>query len=156
MANKTFSSWSQIEAFLKKHIDDALNKEVAQHVKEEIQTSVSDTVYAAGEPEVYQRRGGNAYGGMGNSLGTGSLGDPNEMNHTVRDGELSVTNDAEPDRPWWRNLAEAIEFGYADKDTWYSQPRPFMKSATENMKDSGSHVEVMKDALKKRGLDVID
>ena len=92
---KTFNSWSQIEAYLKKQIDSCLDKEVAQHVKEEQMTAISDVVYGAGIPSKYERRGGNPYGGMGNTLGTGSLGDPSEMHHTVKNGELVVTNDAE-------------------------------------------------------------
>lgn len=161
---KTFNSWSQIEAYLKKQIDSCLDKEVAQHVKEEQMTAISDVVYGAGIPSKYERRGGNPYGGMGNTLGTGSLGDPSEMHHTVKNGELVVTNDAERniDYKWAgygydtsKSLAENIVYGYGDKDEWYNEPRDFISETIKSMKESGSHVEVMKEALEKRGLEVL-
>ena len=144
------SSWSQLEAYLKQQINDSLSKEVAKHVKEEIQTAISTEVYAAGTPKYYDRRGGNDYGGMGNPLGTDSLADTKEMNHTVINGELKVTDDAMPSSLWNMNLDEAITYGYGSKDQWWNEPRPFMSVAVENMKESNSHIEIMKEALEKR------
>ena len=139
-----------IQLRLQKQFDDCLNKEVAQHVKEQIMTAISTEVYSKGIPEVYERRGGNAYGGMGNTYGTDSLADPKEMNHTVSNGVLRVTDDAMPSNLWNRDLDEAITYGYGNKNKWWNKPRPFENVAVENMKTTNSHVEVFKEALQKR------
>ena len=146
----TFPNMSELKKFLEKHIQDTLSKEVAKQVKEEIQVSVDETVYQSGTPEYYDRRGGNAYGGMGNPIGTGSLADQNEMTSKVNGLELTVTDDAKSSNPWDKNLAEAIEYGYGSGEEWYNQPRPFMENAVENMKNNKNHVYAMKEGLEKR------
>lgn len=153
---KSFKSFAEIEKYLQKTINDALNKELSQHVKEEIQTAVSTEVYMAGIPKVYVRRGGNDHGGMGNPLGTGSLADTDTMNHTVNNGELVVTNNALPSDPTFGDLTENIVMGYGSRDAWYNKPRDFIGEAKKNMEETGSHIEVMKDALRSRGLNVLD
>lgn len=136
----------EIQARLQNSIDDCLNKEVAQLVKEEISHAVETEVYAAGTPKVYQRRGS-----PGNFMGTGSLGDPQEMQHSVSNGILKVTDDAQPFNPGFGlELDEAISYGYGDKSLWWNKPRPFENVAVENMKMTNSHVVVMKEALGKR------
>ncbi len=156
---KSFSNWNQLEQYLKKQIDETLNNEVARQVKEEIQTAVSTEVYSAGSPVKYERRGGNEYGGMGNPIGTGSLGDVNEMDHQVKNGELIVTNNAERNTKYKfagigydlnKSLAFNIEYGYGAKDKWFNQARPFMSEAVKNMKETKSHVLIMKEGLEKR------
>lgn len=156
---KSFSNWGQLEQYLKKQIDETLNQEVARQVKEEIQTTVSTEVYGAGSPVKYERRGGNDYGGMGNPIGTGSLGDVNEMDHQVKNGELTVVNNAERNTKYKfagigydlnKSLAFNIEYGYGAKDKWFNQARPFMSEAVKNMKETKSHVDAMKDGLEKR------
>lgn len=155
MANKSFTSISQLEAYLLTKINESLNINVAEQVKEEIQTAVSETVYSAGTPLYYDRRGGNSAGGMGSANGTGSLGDVQEMHHTVNSGVLEVVDDAEPKMPWDRRLDVGIVYGYGDKEQWYNQPRDFLETARENMKESKSHVESMKEGLIKQGLIVV-
>ena len=155
MANKSFTNWSQIETYLTGLINDTLNKEVKEQVFDEIQTGVSETVYSAGIPQFYERRGGNSAGGMGNSIGSGSLSDPNEMKHTVESGVLEVWDEADSYNPWDLELDEAIAFGYGSKSQWYNVPRNFIETARQNMEESGSHVSSMKMGLRKRGLEVI-
>lgn len=152
---KSFTSLSQLEAYLQTKINDALNKEVAEQIKSEIQTAVSEKIYQSGTPIIYDRRGGNQYGGMGNSLGTGSLGDPNEMHHTVNSGILEVVDEAKSKMPWERDLSEAIITGYGSGNEWFNEPRDFLETARENMKESKSHVIVLKEALISRNLEVI-
>ena len=136
---------------IQKQINDCLNKEVAQHVKEQIMTAISIEVYGAGIPQIYVRRGGNVYGGMGNTMGTGSLADPQEMHHTVSNCTLKVTDDAQPSNPGFGlELDEAITYGYGRKNMWWNKPRPFLSEAVENMETTNSHVEVMKEGLEKR------
>lgn len=137
-------------------VNESLKTDVAPVVKDEIQTAVSEKIYQSGTPEWYVRRGGNQYGGIGNSLGTGSLGDPNEMHHTVNSGVLEVTDDADSKMPWDRDLTEAIIHGYGDKSQWYNEERDFLETARENIKESKSHVYSLADGLRKLGLTVIE
>jgi len=155
---KSFNSISSLNAYLQTKINDALNKEVAEQVKEEIQTAISEVVYIQ-TPLYYQRRGGNAYGGMGNPNGTGSLADVNEMSHFVttvgKDCTLEVQDDAESSAPWDSRLDENIILGYGNKREWYEQPRNFIKTAEENMKESKSHLDSLRDGLIRQGIEVL-
>lgn len=153
---KSFTSLSQLEAYLTQKITESLNTSVAEQVKEELQTAVSETVYSAGTPLIYERRGGNSAGGMGNSIGTGSLSDPNEMRHTVDSGILEVWDEAKPSAPWDQDLTSAIVYGYNDKSHWWDSPRDFIETARENMQESKSHVHSLADGLRKLGLTVIE
>jgi len=148
LANQSFTTWSQLEAYLNQKIQIALDKNVAPVVKESIQTAVSDVVYGAGIPNIYQRR----------NLKDGSLGDVEVMNHEVSGNILTVTDNAESKLPWnnGRTLAENIEFGYGD--TWYSVSRPFINGedgAKDILREDGSHIEAMADGLRELGLKVI-
>lgn len=146
---KTFKSWSEIESYLKKQIDDVLNNEVANVVKDQIIESVDEVVYDAGEPVYYQRRG----------FGDGSLGlgGRSQMEHTVSNGLLEVIDNAKAQKGWdnGKSLAENIEYGYGDKYQWYNQPRPFIEHARESLKKNKNHVEMMEEGLEKRGLKVV-
>ncbi len=154
--SNTASNWSQLEKMIMVKVNDALNKEVAESTKESVQTAVSEKIYMSGQPLYYERRGGNNYGGMGNSLGTGSLGDPNEMNHTVSGGTLEVTDVAKSKKPWDRDLSEAIISGYGSKSEWFNEPRDFLEVSRENMKNDKSHVESLANGLRRQGLTVIE
>ena len=150
------SSWAEVEAALRKIVNESMDEDLSQHVKEVQQGSVSDVVYGAGSPRYYKRRGGNAHGGLSGADGSGSLADTQEMNHTVSpDGTLTVTNDAKPAKRGFGNLAKAIEEGYGSKDRWYSQPRPFIQNTRDILEETGSHVDVLKDSLRKKGLKVM-
>ena len=147
MANKSFTSLSQLEAYLNEKIKIALDKNVAPVVKESIQSAVSSEVYSKGFPEYYDRRGGNKYGGMGEPKGTGSLADVDQMHHTVSGGVLEVVDDAEPSSPWGKRLDQAISYGYGYEKAWYEVARPFFPEAIEDLKSSKAHVEALKDGL---------
>jgi len=125
---------------------------MSKYVKEEIMSAVSDTVYGAGIPEYYDRRAGNTYGGMGNAYGTGSLGDPLEMEHSVSNGILMVMDTALPSKPESLNmdLTSAIVHGYWDKSEWWNMPRDFITATKKNIKETGGHIDVMRWALEKR------
>lgn len=145
MANRNFTSLSQLEKYLQTQISKVLDTHVAPVVKESIQTAVSDVVYGAapiGSPVSYDRR----------NLKGESLGSTEQMHHEVSGGVLTVTDDAPSSRPWnnGKSLAFNIEKGYANKDTWYSQSRPFLfgeDGAVGILKEDGSHIEALKDGL---------
>lgn len=159
-----FKNIKDLNKYLQKQINEVLNKEVAKQVKEEIQQGVSSKVYEAGKPEMYIRRGAmdnNEF--MGNPMGTGSLADIKEMKHKVKDGTLTVTNEAKKNICFPKNkfgyddsksLAYNIEFGYGDMDFWFNRPRQFMKEAINNMKENKGHIDAMIDGLKKKGFEV--
>jgi len=145
---KTVSSWSQLQKVIQEKIDSSLKNEVAEHAKDEIQSSLSEVVYSSYEPKVYERRG---YSG-------GGLGDQDTMNSKlVKSGELEVVPNALPktggglDNDY--SLAYNIVHGYGSKNQPWNKPRDFVENARENLRNDGSLREVMVDALRKRGLD---
>lgn len=148
MGNKSFTSLSQLEAYLNEKIQIALNENVAPVVKDSITTAVSDVVYGAGIPKIYQRR----------NLKDGSLGDVQMMHHEVTGNTLIVTDDAQAKLPWQngRSLAENIEYGHGEE--WYSVSRPFINGedgAVSILREDKSHIEAMRDGLIALGLEVI-
>jgi len=130
------------------------------HIKSEISHAVDTEIYQSGRPVEYHRRGTS-----GNFIGTESLGDPQEMDSSVVNNQLIVMDNALRNKEYeypgtgyddGRSLAYNMIMGYADRDTWFSQPRDFLQKTRENLRKSNSHVEVMKNALRKRlGSDVI-
>ena len=148
-----FNSLKSLEAYIKKQINESLNDDVANTVKTTISEEVENTVYAAGHPVVYQRRG--AY------EGTGGLGDINEMTHKVYNGVLTVTDDAEAyydgdnGLDGNKSLAENIEWGYGDRESWYNQGRPFIENSKDKLLDEERHISAMKRGLEKRGIDTL-
>jgi len=54
-----------------------------------------------------------------------------------------------------KSLSFNIEFGYGSKNQPWNEPRNFMNETKKDIKSSNSHVEVMRNALKKRLGDVI-
>lgn len=144
------SQWALIKAKIQLAVNDSLKNEVTEAVKDEMQSTISEVVYAAGTPIIYQRRGGNNYGGMGNPDGTGSLADKGEMKHNVVNGVLIIKNEAEPVKSSFGNLAYNIEYGYGARDRWYNQPRPFIQETRNNLKSNKAHVKALKDGLRKR------
>ena len=149
-----------IEAKIKKQINDSLQKEVASHVKEKIQSHVATDVYNAyPNPVEYERR----------NLENGSLGDTKQMSSTlINDGVLEVKDNADFNHDFASNhggygdidlsksLAYNIEYGYGSKSQPWNEPRDFIAETRKDIKNSNSHVEVMRNALRKRlGSDVI-
>jgi len=152
MASKQFTSLSQLEAYLQTKINATLLDEVSDAVRDEIESSISEIVFSAGDPVWYSRRS------EGNGLNTGGLADKSQMDATlVSNGVVSITDNAEPSLPWnnGRSLAENIEYGYNEMSNWWDQPRPFISNAKENLQQTKSHVDSLRDGLIKRGLEVI-
>lgn len=158
-----FKNINDLNIYLQKIIDQSLADQVAKTVKDEIQMSVSETVYNAYDPRVYNRRGGSSNGGMGNPLGTGSLADQEEMISEVSGGVLRVVDVAGFNENYGhendsidmgKSLAYNIEYGYGDKTAPYKAPRPFIQKATEEMKETKSHVNALAEGLSKRGVQV--
>lgn len=143
-----FSTIAQLEKFLQQKINDVLNNEVARAVKEEILMAVDEVIYRPQEPERYKRRGLTT-----SSTGLGGI---TQMHHTMQNGVLEVTDDAKPFNKWDNGytLAENIEYGYGQRDTWYNKPRPFIEHARGKLRSNKYHIFAMKEGLGKKGLDV--
>ena len=158
----TFKNTWELEQFLQMQIDSVLEHEVAQIAKDEMQIAVNNVVYGAGDPTEYVRRGGNAYGGMGNTVNTGSLADQSQMEATVKDGVLEITNIAEFNHEFalthngyggvdrFKSLAQNIIEGYQSKKAWWNEPRPFITEAINQLESGNEHVEAMKEGLQKK------
>ena len=149
----------RIHAKIQKQVNDSLKKEVASHVKDKISKHVQSDVYNAyPNPVVYTRR----------NLQNGSLGDVEQMeSNLINDGVLKITDNADfnhdfasrhggyGDIDLSKSLSFNIEYGYGNKEYPWNEPRDFMNKTKKDIKSSNSHVEVMKNALKKRLGDVV-
>lgn len=141
----SFTNLAQLEAHIRKSLDVALNTEVAETVKDNLQTAVSTKVYGWGTPSRYIRR----------NLRNGSLGDPNEMRHVVSNNSLEVWDEAKSKRPWDRELPEAIVHGYGDQQQPWNEARDFIEEAREILREDQSHVSALRDALVGMGFEVV-
>lgn len=148
--SNSFTNLAELQLYFQKKINETLLDDVSDAVKDEIESSVTDTVFSAGSPVWYNRRS------EGNGLGSGGLADKEQMDTTlISDGVISVQDNASPSRPWDRRLDQAIQEGYNQKENWWDSPRPFISNARENLKETQAHVSSMRDGLAKRGLTVI-
>ena len=149
MANNTASTWSQLESMILAKMASAQNVEVAQNTKIEIQKAVDEKIYRSGSPVWYDRR----------DLTNGSLGDINEMKHDINisgsEVLLEVTDEAQSKLPWDQNLTSAMVYGYGAKDQWFNEERDFLETARENMRNDKSHVDAMREGLRRQGLTVV-
>ena len=147
--SKSASSWSELEKMILAKMALASNVEVAQTVKIETQKAVDEKIYKSGEPVWYDRR----------DLTNGSLGDPNEMTHDINiSGSeilLEVRDESKSKLPWDKDLTTAIIKGYGSRDQWWNEPRDFLETARENMRNNKNHVEAMRKGLVRQGLTVI-
>jgi hypothetical protein len=153
----------ELEKILKQKIQDSLKNEVAQVVKKTMQEHVESDVYDAyhidedtGEltqPFRYKRRGRS-----------GGLADIDLMESDVNDLTLSVSNMAKGEDGY---LAGLINYGDGyngmhyeydtnrDDTSWqYLRPRPFIDNTAEELNLTKEHEQVLRQALRKRGLNV--
>lgn len=144
-------------------IEKAMKTDVAREVKLEEQFAISDVVYDAYKPTMYERRGDLT-----------GMGDINNITHTVkRTGTtvtLSVRNETDPNPGGVRdsgrvttdkNLSELIEYGHGKGGFYdfpgsdaYMKPRPFTKETIERLRLSGGAAGMLYDALLKQGVNV--
>jgi len=153
MANNAFTSLNSLIAYLQPILNEVLVEDVSPVICDEIESSAIEVVLGAGQPIYYNRRSSS------NSLNSGGIADKAEMETTlIENGVIEVIDNASPSSPWnnGRSLAENLEYGYNGMDTWYNQPRPFIKQSKENLQESKNHVHALADGLRKRGFTVIE
>lgn len=149
MTMPEFKSLEQLWAYAQAVNDNILRNEVATFAKDNVKASVHNIVYAKYSPRKYKRRGQP----INNALGTGSLADTDVMHHTVKDGVLEITDDADFKTGYGgvdtsKSLAENIEFGYGDYP--WSEPRPFMEDAQDYINRSGEVEHLIKEGFEKK------
>lgn len=160
-----FRSWADLEAHIKKKVDESLKDEVAEKIKIVEMGAIQDVVYGAygnnetGEPNMYERR-----------MANGGLGDPDNMVAHVSNGTLYIENFASFNENYGGSnsgvgLAELVEYGnghggtydyYKGKNTYghFAQARPFTQETINRVRADDIHVKALKAALRARGLNV--
>jgi len=150
---KSFTNLQQLEQYLKEKINESLQVEVAEMVKDKISQHTQTDVYDKYDPVFYKRR----------YFDNGGLGDETRMgSKLVSDGILEVQDNNDFNHPWAythggygdidtdKSLAYNIEFGYGDMDEPYNRPRPFIEKTREEIQGKSLHTLTMKKALQTR------
>lgn len=131
----------EFETILSAAIDNAMQNEVLDEVKDAMQLAIQERVYDAYQPSMYVRRGD------GMERGTGALTDPDVMEHSYNNGTHTLVvrdmaKGGDPKRPDRAEqlLAPIIESG--EGYTWERSeiaqskaPRPFHEAAEEYLID---------------------
>lgn len=160
-----FKSLTELNKYLNTQMRSVMENEMAQMVKKEESDSVQKNVYQQyqpnnGEPYIYERRKEN-----------GGLADKSNMKSKVKNVpnglELSVENITKGKDDKFR-IDDLVEYGdgtngkeYEYKDNRsdtadeYLRARPFTEKTAENILQSNAHVQVMKNGLKAKGIDVL-
>lgn len=153
----------ELFAQIEQKINDTLQDEVKDKIKEFELKHIESDVYDKYEPKMYSRRREN----------DGLLDGENIKGELVSNGVLVVTNEtmANPDLPNGRQSKNSGEYltpiiesgqGYNDNfpDTgdylgrYYKVPRPFIENTRQELKSSKAHKTALMVGLKKRGVDV--
>lgn len=156
-----FTSFDQIEKYLKKMIPDGLGSSAGNHVedylKDKMHESVHEHVYGIYTPEFYKRRGDN-----------GGLSDKDHMvmkfPYVNSQGKIQIdfynmTRAADGENRQ-HYLSDFIETGSHHSIKWHkegpwSQPRPFKERMVEDIKkDPTQLTNAVKKALKDMGFSV--
>lgn len=141
----------RVFTLIQKAIDASLDDEVATTGKEVISEKVDELIYEPEIPNQYPRRYEN-----------GGLGDTRMMHHTVDNGTLEITDDADFNRDFAesnsgyyggvdlsKSLSYNVEFGYGSKNQWYNEERPFISESRDELA-KGKARDALKNGLEKR------
>jgi len=147
-----FKDLKELEKYLEKQINDSLKTDVKTKTGILIESHIANDVYAKTapwEPKVYNRTFNLIESVSGDMISN------DELKIYIDDNIAQshhMYNKNQPLEPY----AEIVETGIGydfDKPYPYNQPRPFFANSVEELKD-GKAKEYLKDALKKRGLNV--
>ncbi len=148
-----FKNWASLEKYLQGKINETLKDNVFEDAKEKIINHVQSDVMDTYSPKIYERRTSDG------------LDDPdNIIYESTKDGEITVMNIAEPSpsvlgTPFtpsnrttfseWINNGEVYPLW---GEATYTEERPFVDNAIEEIKSTKSHVKAMKEGLRQRGI----
>lgn len=146
----TVRSISELQEKIKDTINKALENEVSNVVKHNMQDAIQTQVYAAYSPKEYERRG---------TLGSTAY----MVSELVEDGVLSTTTNA-PSSPsiisgevsdmlgHWVNYGEVSTILGAGP--WVF-PRDFISATVENLNGNKEHVNALREGLNNQGIRVV-
>lgn len=133
----TFNNLNDLFKHIEEDVNNTLENEVAETVKDDLLVSIHNDVYAAYSPEHYKRR-----------MVNGGFSDRSNLEATVYDGVLKVRDVAPLDNGRTDYaLDDIIVHGYGN------QPfaRNFYSRTEERLRDTKDHVETMKQGLQEKG-----
>lgn len=136
----TFNNLNDLFKHIEEDVNNTLENEVAETVKDDLLVSIHNDVYSAYSPEHYKRR-----------MVNGGFSNRSNLEATVYDGVLKVRDVAPLDNgQTGYALDDIIIHGYGN------QPfaRNYISRTEERLRDTKDHVEALKSGLKKRGIDV--
>lgn len=136
---KSFNNLNDLFNYIETEIQDTMENEVADTVKEKMNLSVHKTVYGTYQPRINRRRKDN-----------GGLSDKDNISITPIDGGIEITNDTPLDNGRHSPRLDAIiEYGQGRQPF----PRPFYKD-TYDILAAGAYEETLKASLKNKGIDI--
>lgn len=157
-----FSDLESLRKYLESNMQQVLEKEVFEAIREEMIKTIDDEVYGK-----YNPTGINKYV---RKESQGGLKDPANIKGYMINGKLYVRNerkDWEGTKPGAigtprndRSVAEAVEYGtryeWADSKMYQSPiARPFMKMTTYRLQGNSKHIIAMIRGLKSRGIEAV-
>lgn len=149
----------RIVAKLAPKIDDALEHEVADAIRDEESETINEVVYGVYTPKMYRRRGD-----------MGGFADPYNIEAEVKNGRLTVKNTTEPNPGGTLNndvvttgkhLDELIEYGHGGSGGYYDFPkrgaaymkkRQFTAKIIGHLKKNKAYLDALKAGLKRLGI----
>lgn len=145
---------------LQSAIENALEREVADVVRNAIAETAIDLVYDAYDPEFLSRRDPKRGGGNTKaSKARGGITDPSSVTVYVSGNELIAADEAPWQQLWGGEipnsaLADAIATGDKRFNMAKAGPRPFHAEAKKRLLESGEIEKALRAGLKRQGYDV--
>lgn len=140
----TFKDLKSLNVYLQKQVQEVMEKEVSETVKDVMQEHIQKDVYDKYEPKRYQRLEHNG----------GLIDRDNIESRPIRNG-IEVENVTYHDGKYIPLVIETGEgytyegYGYA-----YEKPRPFIAETKKDLNKNKQHVQTLKKGLKKKGFKV--
>ncbi|MBE6845441.1 MAG: hypothetical protein E7508_07000 [Ruminococcus sp.] len=125
---------------IEKDIQDTLKNEVAETVKDNLQTAIQEGVYNAYTPKLYKRRKNN-----------GGLLDRRNMESRIDGNTLTVRDNAPLDNG---RTNYALDDIIVNGLGYMPFPRDFYSECADRLDETGEHTEALKRGLKKMGYNV--
>jgi hypothetical protein len=160
-----FANLDELQVFINGKVEEIMDNEMAQMVKQKESESVETNVYDKyrpnnGEPYVYKRR-----------ETSGGLADVSNMQHNVTNNRngvtLSVENITKGQQENFK-IADLVEYGdgYNGKEyqfknnrdgtaKQYLVARPFTEKTEDIIEQTNEHVKIMEKGLKSKGIDIV-
>jgi hypothetical protein len=153
-----FTSLDDLAKYIQQQANEITEKELVPKVKEVQIEKIRTVVYKAYEPKQYQRRYGDQ--------GLEDIG--NIRARSIYDGKYFVITNETMRKGQKGYLAPLIEFGHYNSIAEgyggynypidnrflpYMKPRPFIKETVRELEENELHYKIMRDSLRKRGLD---